>query len=346
MSTRITPASITILADSDYYSQSQTSTKCPRNANSPFMNFNVALSEAHKTGLGSSAALVTAFVAAVLGHYLPTSREPTNDGPWRAKVHNLAQAVHCTAQGKIGSGFDVAAAVYGSCIYRRFSPTILERLGAIGDQDFSTRLRIVVDGDTSAQTLDAQIDESIVTMPGRLRLIMCDVDCGSETPGMVKRVFGWRKEKPREAHYLWETLQNKNNDLVTELQELSYQPNRSFGNLRNIILTIRSLIRDMTRETGVPIEPNVQKDLLDRCSQVEGVIGGVVPGAGGYDAIALVVENREEVVDKLATFLDSYSPSNVTDTQKNIGKVRLLRVKQEMEGLRDEMAAQFEGWLV
>ena len=28
-------------------------------------------------------------------------------------VHNLAQLVHANAQGKIGSGFDVAAAVYG-----------------------------------------------------------------------------------------------------------------------------------------------------------------------------------------------------------------------------------------
>jgi mevalonate kinase len=37
--------------------------------------------------------------------------------PPRCRVaHNLAQLVHAVAQGKIGSGFDVAAAVYGECL--------------------------------------------------------------------------------------------------------------------------------------------------------------------------------------------------------------------------------------
>ena len=40
-----------------------------------------------------------------------------------ALVHNLAQYVHSKAQGKVGSGFDVSAAVYGSHVYNRFSPT-------------------------------------------------------------------------------------------------------------------------------------------------------------------------------------------------------------------------------
>lgn len=34
----------------------------------------------------------------------------------RRVVHNLAQLVHANAQGKIGSGFDVAAAVYGAIV--------------------------------------------------------------------------------------------------------------------------------------------------------------------------------------------------------------------------------------
>ncbi len=34
-------------------------------------------------------------------------------------VHNLAQLSHCYAQGKVGSGFDVSSAAYGSHIYTR-----------------------------------------------------------------------------------------------------------------------------------------------------------------------------------------------------------------------------------
>ena len=346
MSTRIAPASITILADSDYYSQSQTSTPCDQNPSSRFMNFNVALHDAHKTGLGSSAALVTAFVAAVVAHYLPANGAIQRIESWRAKVHNLAQAAHCTAQGKIGSGFDVAAAVFGSCIYRRFSPSVLENLGGIGNKDFAVRLKTVVDNDTGVQNIwDTQINKSMVTMPNNLRLIMCDVDCGSETPGMVKKVLAWRKEKPQEALHLWETLQVGNEELARELKRLSERPNESFEGLRNIILTVRSLIREMTRQTGVPIEPKIQKDLLDCSSQVHGVVGGVVPGAGGYDAIVLIVEDRKEVVDELAAFLETYHPIDEESTGTSIGRVRLLGVKQEMEGLREETAVKYDGWV-
>ena len=62
-----------------------------------------------------------------------------------------------------------------------------------------------------------------------------------------------------------------------------------------ICKTNRALIREMTAKSKVPIEPPQQTKLLDACKEVEGVVGGVVPGAGGYDAIVLLVEDREEV---------------------------------------------------
>jgi phosphomevalonate kinase len=110
-----------------------------------FSDFNVPLHEAHKTGLGSSAALVTAFATAIVAHYAPHAVVDVSSAQEKSRLHNLAQAAHCAAQGKIGSGFDVAAAVYGSCVYRRFSPSILEGLGNLGVEGFSTRLRRIVE---------------------------------------------------------------------------------------------------------------------------------------------------------------------------------------------------------
>jgi len=40
-------------------------------------------------------------------------------------LHHVAQAAHCAAQGKVGSGFDISAAFFGSQKYRRFNPSIL-----------------------------------------------------------------------------------------------------------------------------------------------------------------------------------------------------------------------------
>lgn len=87
--------------------------------------------EVAKTGLGSSAAMTTAVVAALLNYLgvvnLSSSRgqEKENDMKDLDMVHAIAQTAHCIAQGKVGSGFDVSSAVYGSQRYVRFSPHVL-----------------------------------------------------------------------------------------------------------------------------------------------------------------------------------------------------------------------------
>lgn len=86
--------------------------------------------EVAKTGLGSSAAMTTAVVAALL-HYLGVVdlSEPCKEGKFGCSdldvIHMIAQTSHCLAQGKVGSGFDVSCAVYGSQRYVRFSPEVL-----------------------------------------------------------------------------------------------------------------------------------------------------------------------------------------------------------------------------
>ena len=104
----------------------------------PFCRTGVRLAEVHKTGLGSSAALITSLVSALLLHLgvVPADAlsAPTSDtgsagaSEGRKLAHNLAQYVHCLAQGKVGSGFDVSAAVFGSQLYTRFDPAVIAPL--------------------------------------------------------------------------------------------------------------------------------------------------------------------------------------------------------------------------
>jgi phosphomevalonate kinase len=192
----IKAARITILADSDYYSQPDALPSGITAVTDRFLNFGVRLQDAHKTGLGSSAALVTAFIGALLSHYLSNSPFSISTVKGKALLHNLAQAAHCAAQGKVGSGFDVAAAVYGTCIYQRFSPAILSHVGEPGSPDFAKRLRNLVEDTDSAHKWDADIQKDGVRIPDGMALVMCDVDCGSETVGMVKKVLEWRKQEP------------------------------------------------------------------------------------------------------------------------------------------------------
>lgn len=335
---------MTIMADDSYYSQPRTSTQ----GRDGFVDFGCKLSEAHKTGLGSSAALVTALTSALITRYLNTLPSQLS----REMIHNLAQAAHCAAQGKVGSGFDVAAAVFGSCLYRRFSPIVLENVGEPATRGFGRKLQLCVDDMDDEHKWDVGIASDAALIPSGFLLLMCDVDCGSETPGMVRKVLAWRKEKPSEANMLWDKIQQGSHDLCEILTDLSssssnlveFDKKRAVQNVGDTIQKIRSLVREMSAKSEVPVEPKVITELLDFCTALPGVIGGVAPGAGGYDAVALLVENNGRVIKELESRLDNWKAQE-EGTGITIGKVQLLKTRQAYEGVRFEKAERYTPWV-
>ncbi|KAJ9298426.1 hypothetical protein DTO271G3_3393 [Paecilomyces variotii] len=338
--------SITILADNDYYSETASSRGPAAFSRSRFANFGVPLHEAHKTGLGSSAALVTALVSALVIH---RTMQPDDLGAARDKLHNLAQAAHCAAQGKVGSGFDVGAAVYGSCLYRRFTPIILEKVGDVGSPGFEERLFSTVEDLDQEHPWDTECVDFGMRLPRGMQMVLCDVDCGSQTPSMVKKVLAWRKENKDEADLLWTALQSNNDQLREELKRLAENPGfpsaDGFQRVRTYLQRSREYIRTMTRKSGVPIEPKVQTELLDAASSLDGVIGGVVPGAGGYDAIVLLIRDDPEVTSRLKSLFVTWQSKVEDDFGGKIGTVRLLGVRHGSEGARNEILEQYAGWI-
>ncbi|KAM4056883.1 phosphomevalonate kinase [Hirsutella rhossiliensis] len=318
-------ARLIILADNDYYSQTAASGEVPGR----FAKFSVPLSRAHKTGLGSSAALVTSLTASLLSHYLPRDVFDVTTPAGKRTLHNLAQSAHCAAQGKVGSGFDVAAAVYGSCVYRRFSPELLSQLPEPGAPGFSERLAAVVDGGAE---WDVEVSNEGLRMPKGVALRMCDVDCGSQSVGMAKKVLSWRSSDSETSEQLWDALQASNDRLGCVLRE------GAVDELPAAIGAVRALVREMGRLSDVPIEPEAQTELLDAVSAVEGVYGGVVPGAGGYDAVALLVDDGEETRRRLDARLSDWSRDKGSH-------VRLLDVEGEVEGVRREELDVYSGWV-
>jgi phosphomevalonate kinase len=320
----LAPSKVTILADNDYYSQPSAAPSSSR-----FIDFGVRLSEAHKTGLGSSAALVTSFTGALLAHYLPSTLFSLATDAGRRLLHNLAQAAHCAAQGKVGSGFDVAVAVYGTCKYRRFSPAILAALGDVGSPSFAARLKDVAEDEGGRW--DTECVKGRVTIPPGMALVMCDVDCGSHTPSMVKKVLAWRAADPAGSTALMDALQACNDTLEATLARAA----PPLPDLEAAFAAIRARIRDMGDRSGVPIEPAEQTALLDAVTRdVPGVAGGVVPGAGGYDAIVLLVRDDEPTTTALTHFLARWS-------QEKGANVRLLRTKGALDGARLEDAKEY-----
>ncbi|PLW57226.1 hypothetical protein PCANC_03133 [Puccinia coronata f. sp. avenae] len=313
---------ITILGDNDFYSQPRQNDAPLR----PFNRLNTSLQEVHKTGLGSSAAMVTSLCSAILIHFTP-SLDPRSPGT-KLLLHNLSQYVHSLAQGKVGSGFDVSAAIYGTHVYRRFSPSCLDGLlGSSADQLTPDQLRLALDPKANRSWVDPSTAPAMerFCIPKCTTLILADVDAGSHTPSMVGQVLKWKNgEESAAADQLWKALSVQNEQLklafekleqragsdeshyVSEVLKLSTDPTFSlqtdaspvtdtddvrklFIKVSSITKRIRQLMKKMGTQSHVPIEPDGQTDLLDQCEKRPGVIGSGVPGAGGYDAIWILM---------------------------------------------------------
>ncbi|KAI8059903.1 phosphomevalonate kinase [Gongronella butleri] len=317
---------ICILGDNDFYSQREELTKLGLDVKSassrqqltPFCDTHATLGSVNKTGLGSSAALTTSLVAALLLHFNASfSLNTTKD---LTLVHNVAQFVHCYAQGKVGSGFDVSSAVYGSHSYTRFSP---ELLNPIMKEDVSGPTLIKALGSDN-KSWDNLVEH--VSLPPGFQMILADIDAGSHTPTLVSKVLKWRKEQPDEANKLWTELGAYNDKVAHSFKQMAdahaadpaaYNEaiarvkdhpasewaavvgNQAQGMLKHLVdlvadfKHVRQLLQKMSALTDVPIEPSEQTVLLDQCMDVPGTLMAGVPGAGGYDAIFCIVLSDE-----------------------------------------------------
>ncbi|KAG2388797.1 hypothetical protein C9374_000236 [Naegleria lovaniensis] len=223
--------SIKLQADNDFYSQRQNLIDLGREVN--LENLEAlekcyvcpdASKPIHKTGLGSSAAMVTSLTSALILHF--TNLDSSNENV-RELIHRVAQFCHCLAQGKIGSGFDVSAATFGSQRYKRFDTSILEPIMKQVDQSVMICSKTVAEN--IIQVVDPRVQNSVkwdnehstFELPPNFHLFVADVEQGSNTPSMVRCVLKWKSEKPTESNELWNSIRDLNSQVEEHFKILS-----------------------------------------------------------------------------------------------------------------------------
>ncbi|KAJ7943889.1 Phosphomevalonate kinase [Quillaja saponaria] len=267
--------------------------------------------------------MTTAVVAALL-HYLGVVKLPSSMDNQEKKnnadldvVHMIAQTAHCIAQGKVGSGFDVSSAVYGSQRYVRFSPEVISsaQVAAKG-ASLPEVITDILKGNWDHERTD-------FSLPPLMTLLLGEPGTGgSSTTSMVGAVKKWQKSEPQKSLGTWKKLSEANAELERQLNLLSRlaeeqwdaykcviyncsrlksdkwieqasEPSKeevikALLGARDAMLSIRYHMRQMGEAAGVPIEPESQTRLLDATLNLEGVLLCGVPGAGGFDAIFAV----------------------------------------------------------
>ncbi|KAG5440398.1 hypothetical protein PCK2_000531 [Pneumocystis canis] len=277
-------------------------------------------------------------------------------------IHNLSQIAHCCVQEKVGSGFDIAAACFGSCLYRRFDPSIIDSIEDYTSTTFKKQLTKVVES-----LWDVSIEK--ISFPPGLRVLLIDRNKGTSTSNMARDVLAWKNSNAN-AIMIWEELKKANDMLFKTLNKITDASQKFESDYYEVLKVARQirwnenniqytddnikqliydlfddlyfqlkLIRQQLKMIGiqvnVPIEPPSQTSLLDKCIDIPGVLGVGIPGAGGYDAIFCIIIEQ-------------------SDAEKEISRIKIegdntdlsiLLSNEEYSGLRVENIKEFENFL-
>lgn len=89
-------------------------------------------------------------------------------------------------------------------------------------------------------------------------------------------------------------------------------PERSpLKELHQTLQQVRTHLREMGEQAGVPIEPAPQSALCDATMALPGVVAALVPGAGGYDAVACLYVDRPAVLDAIGKLWASWKDPSI-----------------------------------
>ncbi|EGG12769.1 uncharacterized protein MELLADRAFT_114905 [Melampsora larici-populina 98AG31] len=335
--------SIILLGDNDFYRQPKGKAHLPR-----FNPLDITIDKAQMNGLGSSEAMVITICAAILYRLAPglTVNMPAGRMPMsmRQLIHNLAQHVHCTIEGKIDTGVKISASSWGTQVYRRLSEKCLEasfkpavaKVISQPEPLSTCKIRIHSNHDQSSNpqgSLQALLghvhhdgdywhdeDEAPrvkpVPVPPMTTMLFASIEDPDRVPVLAQKVIDFRKSNPTKDYkgsllkMSKQTLERTN--ITSRPISDSDTVQELFENLGATMKEIRTIQRKMTEMTGMPIEPPVQTELLDASEKLPGVIGAGIPGVGGHDAIhVLVFSPQEKVNDQIYKLWGKWTKSTI-----------------------------------
>lgn len=222
-----------------------------------------------KTGFGTSSTTVVSVITAILyGWEVIKATTLCNED--RALIAELALQSHYLAQGKVGSGYDIITAIYGSCVFVK-------------------------------QESQMGCSFEPFTLPSSLRILFsCGGKQSSKTSTFVKEIKKWREEN--NVDWIWQCYQENNQQLI---QALTNEPD-DMDHLKNLYKHKLDIMHQISQLSHTEIVPDMLYELMRRTNEIDGVIGCVVAGAGGYDSFYCITNWSEGVRDAVQELWEEY----------------------------------------
>jgi len=237
-----------------------------------------ATNRVSKSGMGSSSAVTVAITSAILSTF--------TDKVEREKIHKLSQLSHSLATGKVGSGFDVAAATYGSIKYKRYPPELIKNFpNDYSIYDIRKLINTEWDYEIERVELPHLFDSLIANFPNSAAI----------TTAMVGSVSDFKKNDPDEYNRIIRSMNRHALKAIDALENIAKDIDIEY-NLK-VFKDEFALNRKYSKELGIKSNTNIEDDestrLIDE-SERNGAFVAKLPGAGGRDSIvALTLSNKD-----------------------------------------------------
>lgn len=254
-----------------------------------------------KSGLGSSAAVTTATTAALFElHGLKIEKNLD-------LIHKMAQYIHFRVQGKVGSGFDIAASCFGGHAYSRYSPELIKDILETAPIE-QVAEAIDKQWDYSAEKLD--LPKGFITIMGNF------IGTSASTSEMVKKINEWKAVNADDYKQLMNELNEANKETIKYMKEInelhkkdsgfhkimkmfhkSDEKHETLENFKKAFSEGRLITKRLGELSGAPIETDEFTKVIEE-TENNGAFVAKLPGAGGGDnisAICLSEEGKESV---------------------------------------------------
>ena len=287
------------------------------------------ISQKIKTGLGSSSAFINSLTSNLILTYdkiLNKKVYPKNiviknldNNDIKAIILGSCLLSNNLSQNKIGSCFDIISSLFGSQIFKQTQQNIFLNSPFYLNVENISKINNLIEYLKSTYIPNILFfNENNKYLQNKIYFV--SIEIGSDTRIFVKKVLEYANNKKKDKLY--------DDDLFSQLNETNEKIINFFLNdsnlnnslIKELCIEYRTILRKISEESKVDIEPSILTPLLDNLIKLDNIIYAISPGAGGYDSIIIMAKekiNEPELIKNINDIIDDFNSKN-HDNKLNI----------------------------
>ena len=288
-----------------------------------------------KTGLGSSSAFINSLTTNLIliydsyfrgKKYKKTVIKKIDDENIKAIILGSCLLSNNLSQNKIGSCFDIISSLFGSQIFSQTKQNIFLDYPCKLNDEVKTKVNNLI------SYLKSDYIPNIFYFNekneySQNKIFFISIEIGSDTRIFVKKVLDYANNKKKEKLFDDELFSKLNefNEKIINIFLKGINDNTIL--LKESCINYRNILRKISEESHVDIEPKILTSLLNNLIKNNNINYAISPGAGGYDSIIIIAKQKINNIDLIKEINDIINNFNIENKNKKLNiKANIFQV--------------------